>query len=46
MRLGGLQAGLVADAIGASLAVVIGALVSLAYGLFVAVRYPEVREMA
>lgn len=46
MRMGGLQAGLVADSIGAPLAVVIGAVVSLAYGLFVAVRYPGVREMA
>jgi len=45
MRLGGLQAGLVADTIGASLAVGIGAAVSLGYGLFVAVRFPKVREM-
>ena len=45
MRLGGLQAGLVADAIGASLAVSIGAVVSLGYGVFVAVRFPKVREM-
>ena len=45
MRLGGLQAGLVADSIGASLAVSIGALCSLGYGLFVAVRFPKVREM-
>lgn len=46
MRLGGLQAGLMADSIGASLAVGIGALLSLTYGLFVAVRFPKVREMA
>lgn len=46
MRMGGLQAGLMADWIGAPLAVGIGAVVSLAYGLFVAVRYPGVREMA
>lgn len=46
MRMGGLQAGLVADSIGAPLAVAIGAVVSLAYGLFVAVRYPGVRKMA
>lgn len=46
MRLGGLQAGLVADGIGAPLAVGLGALVSLAYGLYVAVRFPQVREMA
>ncbi len=46
MRMGGLQAGLMADWIGAPLAVGIGAVVSLAYGLFVAVRHPGVREMA
>ncbi len=46
MRMGGLQAGLMADSIGAPLAIGIGAVVSLAYGLFVAVRYPGVREMA
>lgn len=46
MRMGGLQAGLVADTIGASLAVGLGALLSLAYGVFVAVRFPRVREMA
>jgi MFS family permease len=45
MRLGGLQAGLMADTIGASLTVGIGAVVSLAYGLFVAIRFPKVREM-
>lgn len=46
MRMGGLQAGLVADRIGAPLAVGIGAAISLAYGLFVAVRFPKVRRMA
>ncbi len=46
MRGGGLQAGLVADGIGAPLAIGLGAAVSLAYGLFVAVRFPRVREMA
>jgi MFS family permease len=46
MRVGGLQAGLVADRIGAPLSVAIGAAVSLVYGLFVAVRFPKVREMA
>ena len=45
MRLGGLQAGLVADSIGASLAVGLGAVFSLGYGLFVAVRFPKVKEM-
>jgi predicted MFS family arabinose efflux permease len=46
MRLGGLQAGLMAERFGASLAVGLGAALSLAYGLFVAVRFPKVREMA
>jgi MFS family permease len=45
MRLGGLQAGLVADAIGAALAVGVGAFFSLAYGVFVAFKFPRVREM-
>ena len=46
MRLGGLQAGLMADRFGAPLAVFIGALISLGYGLYVALRYPRVRNMA
>lgn len=45
MRGGGLQAGLVADAIGPALSIGIGALVSLGYGAFVAVRYPKLRNM-
>lgn len=45
MRLGGLQAGLMADAVGAPLSVGIGAVVSLLYGLFVALRIPEVRRL-
>ncbi len=45
MRLGGLQAGLVADWLTAPLSVGIGAGVSLLYGLFVAIRYPEIRKM-
>lgn len=45
MRLGGLQAGLVADRIGAPLAVGLGATLSLFYGLAVALRFPKVREM-
>ncbi len=44
MRLGGLQAGLMADGIGASLSVGIGAVLSLFYGLFVAIRYPVLRK--
>ncbi len=46
MRLGGLQAGLMADRFGAPFAVFLGAVVSLGYGLFVALRYPRVRNMA
>jgi MFS family permease len=46
MRVGGLQAGVLADWIGAPLSVALGAAVSLAYGLFVAVRFPRLREMA
>lgn len=45
MRLGGLQAGLVADRIGAPLAVGVGAMISLAYGAFVALRFPRVRDL-
>jgi predicted MFS family arabinose efflux permease len=45
-RAGGMQAGLVADQIGAPLSIGIGAAVSLAYGLFVAIRFPQVRDMA
>jgi MFS family permease len=44
-RLGGLQAGFVADWIGAPLSVGIGAALSLVYGIFVAVRYPKVRQL-
>lgn len=46
MRLGGMQAGLMGDWLGASLAVGIGAAICLAYGLFVALRFPNVRDMA
>ena len=45
-HLGGLQAGFVADWIGAPLSVGLGAGVSLIYGLFVAFRYREVRNLA
>ncbi len=45
MRLGGLQAGLMADRFGAALAVGLGAALSLVYGLVIAVRFPKVREM-
>ncbi len=46
MRAGGLQYGLVADAIGPALSIALGAFVSLGYGAFVALRYPKLREMA
>jgi MFS-type transporter involved in bile tolerance (Atg22 family) len=46
MRLGGLQAGLMADAVSAPFSVMIGAAASLLYGLWVAVKVPEVRELA
>jgi predicted MFS family arabinose efflux permease len=45
MRAGALQAGLLADRIGVALAVGFGAAASLAYGLFVAARFPKVRQM-
>jgi MFS family permease len=45
-QLGGLQAGFVADWIGAPLSVAIGAGLSLVYGIFVFFRFPRVREMA
>jgi MFS family permease len=44
-RLGGLQAGFVADWLGAQVSVGIGAALSLVYGLFVAIRYPRVRNL-
>ena len=46
MRLGGMQAGLVADWLSAPLSVGIGAGLSLLYGLFVAIRYPRVRQLS
>jgi MFS family permease len=45
MRMGGLQAGLVADFVSPQFSVGAGALISLAYGLFVALRIPEVRKL-
>lgn len=45
-QLGGLQAGFVADWIGAPLSVGIGAAISLFYGIFVFFRYPRIRAMA
>ena len=46
IRAGGLQAGLVADSLGPAMSVGIGAAISLAYGVFVAIRYPQLRRMA
>lgn len=46
MRLGGGQAGALGDVLGAPLTVGLGALVCLAYGAFVAWRYPQVRRLA
>ncbi len=45
MRAGGMQAGLMGDWVGAPLAVGLGAAICLAYGAFVALRYPRVRGM-
>jgi MFS family permease len=44
-QLGGLQAGIVADWIGAPLSVAIGATLSLLYGIFVFLKFPRVRDM-
>jgi MFS family permease len=43
-RVGGLQAGFTADFIGAPLSVGIGAFFSLLYGLFVSIRFKEIRK--
>ena len=45
MRLGGLQAGFMADWLGVPVALGLGAAFSLVYGIFVAIRYPVVRRM-
>lgn len=45
-NLGGLQAGFVADWLGAPISVGVGATVALLYGSFVALRYRKVRDMA
>jgi MFS-type transporter involved in bile tolerance (Atg22 family) len=44
-HLGGLQAGFVADWVGAPISIGVGAGFSLLYGLFVAIRYPSVRQL-
>lgn len=43
-RLGSMQAGLVADWFNAPISIGIGALVSLIFGAFIAVRYPAIRK--
>jgi len=45
MRLGGLQAGLMSDRIGAPVSVGIGALISLAYSLFIFFKVPKIRKI-
>jgi len=45
MRLGGLQAGFMADWVGVPLTLGLGAGLSLIYGAYVALRYPVVRRM-
>ncbi|HSQ28181.1 MAG TPA: MFS transporter [Anaerolineales bacterium] len=45
MRMGSLQAGFVAEWSGAPFSVAIGAIISLAYGIFVFIRYPKVRRL-
>ena len=45
MRLGGLQAGFMADWAGVPVALGVGSVISLVYGVFVAFRYPVVRRM-
>jgi MFS family permease len=46
MRMGGMQAGLMGDWIGAPLSVLLGAVICLFYGGYVALRYPKLRNMA
>jgi MFS family permease len=45
-HVGGLQAGLAADWFGAPMSIGVGAWFSLLYGLFIALRYPQVRNLA
>jgi hypothetical protein len=46
MRLGGMQAGVLGDSMGAPLTVGVGAALCLMYGIFVTWRFPRVRQMA
>lgn len=45
MRLGSLQAGWVGDRLGAPWTVALNAAVALSYGIYVALRYPKVRDL-
>jgi predicted MFS family arabinose efflux permease len=45
MRLGGMQAGVLGDSLGAPLTVGMGAVACLLYGGFVAFRFPRVRRL-
>jgi predicted MFS family arabinose efflux permease len=45
MRMGALQAGFMADWIGPQLALASGAVISLFYGVYIAVRFPKVRNL-
>lgn len=45
-HLGGLQAGFAADWVGASVSIGLGAAISLCYGIYVALRYRQVRNLA
>ncbi|HEY9089792.1 MAG TPA: MFS transporter [Anaerolineaceae bacterium] len=45
MRLGGLQAGFMADWMGAAFSLGIGAVISLVYGLIIATRFPGIRKL-
>lgn len=45
IRLGGLQAGFMADWLGAPLSVGLGAAIALVYCIYIAIRYPAVRKL-
>jgi hypothetical protein len=45
MRLGGLQAGFMADWIGAQLSLGLGAALSLIFGIWIAITKPQIRRL-
>lgn len=45
IRLGGLQAGFMADWLGAPLSVGLGAVIALVYCVYIAIRYPAIRKL-